>query len=386
MWEKQILLLPGPTPIPPRVLQAMCDPMINHRGPAFKDLLEEVTEGVKTIYQTRNDIVLLTSSGTGAMEAAVANFVSPGDKVIVASIGAFGERFFKICQIFGVEVDYIDFPWGTAINVEEISKRLKADKKGQIKAIFVQQNETSTGVLNDIEKISQSRGDHPALLIVDAISGLSATDLQTDAWGLDVVLSGSQKAFMIPPGLATVSVSSRAWAAAERCTNRKFYFDLKAAKDSLASGQTPYTPAIPLIFGLREALKMMLEDGLEKIFTRHRLHRDMVRAAARGLGLELLADDSVASPSVTAIKPPAGLEASAIIGRMREKYNIILAGGQGVLKNKIFRIGHLGYVQATDLLAACSAIELVLRDIGVKVRLGSGVTAAQKVLQKGGGA
>ncbi|MHB1127306.1 MAG: pyridoxal-phosphate-dependent aminotransferase family protein [Bacillota bacterium] len=385
MWERQVLLLPGPTPIPPRVIQAMGEPMINHRGPAFKELLEEITEGIKTIYQTQHDVVILTTSGSGAMEAAVANFISPGEKVIVASIGSFGERFFKICKNFGVVVDYIEFPNGTAINVEEIGKRLNADKKKEVKAIFAQHNETSTGVINDIEQLSQVRGNHPALLIVDAISGLAAADLQTDAWGLDVVLSGSQKAFMIPPGLAAVSVSPRAWEAAERCTNSKFYFDLKAAKESLATGQTPYTPAISVFFGLKEALRMMLEEGLDKIFDRHRLHRDMVRAAATGLGLELLAEDSVASPSVTAIMAPAGVEVSAITGRMREKYNVVLAGGQGILKNKIFRIGHLGYVQTTDLLSAISALELVLWELGQKVKLGAGVTAAQKVLQKGGG-
>lgn len=384
MREKQILLLPGPTPVPPRVLRAMAAPAINHRGPEFKELLFEVTEGVKKIYQTENDLFLLTASGTGAMEAAVANFVNEGDKVLVASIGAFGDRFAKICAQYGALVDKLDYQWGTAVNPEDIKAKLLDDTKKEIKAVFVQHNETSTGVLNDIKAISQARGDHPALLIVDAISGLAAAELLTDDWGLDVVISGSQKAFMMPPGLATISVSKRAWAAYS-AESPKFYFDLKPYKEYFEKGQPPWTPAISLVQGLRESLQIMLEEGLENIIRRHYLHRDMVRAAIKAIGLELLAQDQVASPAVTAVKSPAGILPSTITGKMREKYNVVVAGGQAKLKDEIFRIGHLGYVQPADLLAALAALEMVLRDEGIDVKLGSAVAAAQQVLEEKGG-
>lgn len=381
MEKKQILLLPGPTPIPPTVLRAMSAPAIDHRGPEFKALISEVTEGVKQIYQTQNDLLILTASGTGGMEAAVTNFLSPGEKALVVSIGAFGDRFVKICRAYEVEVEVLAYEWGTAARAEDVAERLSRDKDGEIKAILVQHNETSTGVLNDIEAISKARGDHPALLIVDAISGLVAADLKTDAWGLDVVISGSQKAFMIPPGLAMVSVSSRAWEAAERCKNRRYYFDLKAAKEFLAKGQTPFTPAVSVLFGLREALKMLLAEGLEKAFARHRLYRDMIRAGVRALGLELLAADEVASPAVTAVKTPSGLTPKDIRAPLREKFGIVTAGGQGKLSDSIFRFGHLGYVDPTDLLSALAALEMVLTEKGLPVTPGSGVAAAEAVLR-----
>ncbi len=380
MWEKQVLLLPGPTPVPPRVLRAMGAPAINHRGPEFKELIAEITEGVKTIYRTASDVLVLTASGTGGMEAAVTNFLAPGDKALVVSIGAFGDRFKKICKTYGVEVEALDFPWGTAADPAAVAEKLKADTAGAIKAILVQHNETSTGVLNDIKAISEARGNHPALLIVDAISGLAAAELQTDEWNLDVVISGAQKAFMIPPGLAMISVNQRAWAVAEKVPNKRFYFDLLAAKESLASGQTPYTPAVSLMMGLREALRMMLAEGLPNITNRHYLYRDMVRAGVKALGLQFLADDSVASPAVTSVKTPGGYKPGDINKRMREKYNVVLAGGQGKLKDEIFRIGHLGFVQPVDLFAAFAALELVLRELELPVTPGAGVAALQRVL------
>ncbi|KKM11551.1 class V aminotransferase [Clostridiales bacterium PH28_bin88] len=380
MWEKQVLLIPGPTPVPSQVLRAMGAPAINHRGPEFKALIQEVTVGLKEVYQTKSDVVVLSSSGTGAMEAAVANFLSPGDKALVVSIGNFGERFKKLCKIYGVDLEAMDFPWGTAADPQAVARRLAEDTGHQIKAVLVQYNETSTGVLNDIKAISEARGNHPALLIVDAISALAAAELKTDEWNLDVVISGSQKAFMIPPGLAMVSVNARAWEVAAENTNRKFYFDLQAARDSLKSGQTPYTPAVSLFVGLREALRMMLEEGLPAMLARHALYRDMVRAGVKSLGLELLAGDAVASPAVTAIKVPAGFKPADINKRMREKYGVVLAGGQGKLKEDIFRIGHLGYVQPVDLFAAFAALELVLKELGIPVTLGAGVAAVQQVL------
>lgn len=382
MPESQILFLPGPTPVPSRVLRAMAAPAINHRGPEFRELLYEVTEGVKEIFQTKNDLFILTTSGTGAMEAAVVNFLAPGDKAVVVSIGAFGERFKDICRNYGVEVIPLDFPWGEAADARAVEEILAGDQNKEIKAILVQHNETSTGVLNDIEAISRARGDHPALIIVDAISGLAAADLKTDAWNLDVVLGGSQKAFMMPPGLAMISVSARAWEAYERCNNHRYYFDLGEAKKFLANGQTPFTPAVSLFYALKEALLMMREEGLPAIIARHAVYRDMVRAACRALGLELLASDRTASPAVTAVKVPAGLRPADITGPSREKFGVVFAGGQGKLKNDIFRIGHLGWVEFRDLFAGIGVLELVLREKRNNVVLGAGVAAAQKVYEE----
>lgn len=384
MELRQTILLPGPTAVPSRILRAMSAPAINHRGPEFKALINEVTVGLKEVLQTENDVLILTASGTGGMEAAVANFLSPGDKALVVSIGSFGDRFVKICQTYGVQVDLLAYPWGEAARPEDVAAKLAADTGQEIKAILVQQNETSTGVLNDIEAISRARGSHPALLIVDAISGLVAADLPTDAWNLDVVISGSQKAFMIPPGLTMLSVSARAWEAADKCINVRYYFDLKAAREYLEKGQTPFTPAVSVLFGLREGLKMLAQEGLPNAVARHATYRDMVRAAVQALGLEPLAKDDVASPAVTAIKVPAGLTPKDITGRLREKFGVVVAGGQGKLSDSIFRIGHLGYVQPTDIFAALAALEIVLNECGIAVPLGQGVAAAQAVWQRRG--
>ncbi|NPV27849.1 MAG: alanine--glyoxylate aminotransferase family protein [Firmicutes bacterium] len=378
--EKQYLHLPGPTPVPPRVLRALSEPMINHRGPEFKALIEEVTAGVKKVFQTENEVLIFPAAGTGGMEAAIVNFLSPGEKALVASIGVFGDRFADIARSFGIKVEKLDFPWGTAIDPEVLQQRIAADVNGEIKAVIVTHNETSTGVVNDLPAIRQAMGDHPALLIVDAISGLGAMDLQTDAWGLDVVVTGAQKAFMLPPGLTFLSVSPKAWMAAEKSTNTKYYWDVKAALKNLKKGQTPYTPALPLLTGLRESLRMIQEEGLPRIFARHRLMRDMVRAAMKALGLELLAVDQVASAAVTAVLPPAGIEANNLRKILKQKYNVVVAGGQQKLDNVIFRVGHLGYVQPLDMLAVIAAIEMALVDSGRKVELGSGLKAAQEVL------
>ncbi|TDA70677.1 MAG: alanine--glyoxylate aminotransferase family protein [Clostridia bacterium] len=383
MEKRQIILIPGPTAVPSRVLRAMGAPAINHRGPEFRELIVEVTAGLKQVYQTANDVLILTASGTGGMEAAVANFLSPGDKALVVSIGSFGDRFVKICRAFGVEAEILAYEWGQAANPQDVADRLAADTAHKIKAVLVQQNETSTGVLNDIQAIAAARGDHPALLIVDAISGLVAAELLTDAWGLDVVISGSQKAFMIPPGLAMVSVSPRAWEAAEKCTNSRYYFDLKEAKKFLEKGETPFTPAVSVLFGLRESLRMLADEGLAAAQERHALYRDMVRSGVRALDLELLADDAAASPAVTAVKVPAGLTPKDITGPLRERFGIVIAGGQGKLSDKIFRIGHLGYVQPTDILATFAALEMILAERGLPVQSGQAVAAAEEVLAGG---
>lgn len=381
MWEKQILLLPGPTQVPPRVLKAMVMQQINHRGLDAKKLYEDVTEGTKQILQTKNDSFLLTCSGTGGMEAAVANVLSPGEKALVASVGAFGNRFAEICRVFNVKVELLDYPWGEAVNPDDIAMRLEADKNHEIKAVLVQHNETSTGVLNDIEAISKARGKHPALLVVDAVSGLATANLPVDEWDLDVVIWGSQKAYMVPPGLAGVCVSPRAWEVIKASTNSRYYFDLRLAKKFYDLGQTPFTPALSVLFGMQESLKIMLEEGLPSIFKRHAMYRDIMWAAARAMRLEMLASEGHASPSVTAIKAPEGFDAGDIIKELHRNFNVVIAGGQAKLKGRIFRVGHLGYVDGLDLLSGISALEITLNRLGWPIETGAGVRAAEQVIR-----
>ncbi|NPV93088.1 MAG: alanine--glyoxylate aminotransferase family protein [Firmicutes bacterium] len=379
--EKQYLQLPGPTPVPPRVLRALSEPMINHRGGEFRELLEEVTSGVQWAFQTQNEVIIFPAAGTGGMEAAVVNFISPGDKVLAVSIGVFGNRFAEIAGRFGAQVERLDFEWGQAADPATVAQRLAEDKKGEIKAVLVTHNETSTGVTNDLPAIKKAMGSHPALLMVDAVSSLGAMDLKTDEWGLDVVVTGAQKAFMLPPGLTFLSVNAKAWAVAQKNTNPKFYWDLGSARKYLEKGQTPYTPALPLLTGLRESLKLMRGEGLENAFARHRLMRDMTREAMRALGLKLLSDDAVASAAVTSVFAPERVEANKLRKAAREKYNVVLAGGQQKLDNVIFRVGHLGWVQPLDIVATIAAIEMALMDCGVEIALGAGVTRAQTLIR-----
>lgn len=378
MAFKEYLLIPGPTPVPARVLSAMSRQMINHRGPSFSSIINEIVDGVKWAYQTKNDIIVLTASGTGGMEAAIVNFLSPNDKVLALNIGAFGNRFAKIARAYGADVDEVKFERGKAVDIKIVKEKLALDKNKEIKAVLVQQNETSTGVLNDIKSISEVVNEHGALIIVDAISGLLTTPLLVDEWNLDVVVSGSQKAFMVPPGLTFVSVSKKAWLAHEKATMPRFYFDFKAAKKFAEIGETPWTPAISVIYGMQEAIKMLKEEGLENIFARHEKMTKAVRAAVKALGLKLLVEDeSIASKAVTPVFPPEGVEADKLRKIIREKYGVVLAGGQEDLKGKIFRIGHLGYIDKLELIAAISALEI---ELGDKVKKGVAIAAAEEVL------
>ena len=295
----------------------------------------------------------------------------------MVSIGSFGDRFAQIAQRFGAQVDKLEFAWGAAADPAALAERIKADVNREIRAVFVTHNETSTGVTNDIPALRTAVGDHPALFIVDAVSSLGAMPLETDNWNLDVVVAGSQKSFMIPPGLSFACVSPRAWEVAAKCTNARFYWDLEKARKSAAAGQTPFTPAIPQVAALVESLRIIRAEGQAGMFARHRRLRDMTRSGARALGLELLAADAVASAAVTAVLPPAGLEANALRKVLRDRFNVVAAGGQGKLDNKIFRIGHLGYVQDLDIIAVLAALEMGLTLCGHKVELGSGVRAAQ---------
>lgn len=376
MDEKQLLMIPGPTPVPQSVLLAGAKPMINHRGPEFAALLAEVTAGLKRVFQTEHDVFILTASGTGGLEAAIVNVLSPGDLVLSVSIGVFGDRFATIAKTFGAKVESLNFEWGQAVDPEKLRARLAADKKKDIKAVLVTHNETSTGVANDLSTIGPVVREHGALLLVDGISSLLAMDCQTDAWSLDVVVAGSQKAFMIPPGLAFIAISDRAWAAMAGAKMPRFYWDLKKAKDYLERGQTPWTPAVPQFFQLREALKILEAEGLQACFVRHARLAAAVRAGVGALGLKLFADPAHASNAVTSVKKPDGIEVSALRKLMLQKYGVVLAGGQQQLQNEIFRIGHLGYVSEPEIIATLGALGLALRELGSKVDSWAGVAAA----------
>lgn len=357
MVKKQYLMVPGPTMVPERILRAMVREMINHRGPEFTKILTAVTDGVKKCFKTKNDLFIIPSSGSGGMEAAAVNVLSEGDDVLVLNIGAFGSRWVKILKAFHANVDEIKFERGKSADVESVEKKLK-EKKYSV--VFLQQNETSTGVLNDVKALAQLIKKYGALVVVDAVSGLLTADLQTDEWGLDIVVAASQKAFMLPPGLSFVSFSKKAWLAYEKSKMPRFYWDFKSMKDWADKGQNPFTPPVSLYYGLEESLKMIDEEGLENVFERHKKLRDLTRDGLKKLGLKLLSTDDVASCAVTAVFPPTGVAADDLRKKIKEKYGVVLAGGQEDLKGKIFRIGHLGYCSETDIMVTLDALSKCL--------------------------
>ena len=377
--KKNYLLTPGPTPLPPQVLEAMARPIIHHRTPQFQEILKEVSAGLKYVFQTANDVFIISSSGTGAMEAAVINLLSCGDTALVVQGGKFGERWTEIAKAYGINVEIIDVEWGRAVNPEEINKRLKANP--QIKAVFTTLCETSTGVDNDIEKIAGVVKSSPAVLVADAISGLGAIDLKTDAWGVDVVVSGSQKGLMLPPGLGFIAVSPKAWKLVEVSKSPRYYLDLRKAKKAIDKNDTPFTSSITLIIALNEALKIIHQDGLENIFARHKKMADAVRAAAKALGLELFAP-SAASGAVTAVKVPLGIDGEKLVKTMRDTYGVTIAGGQDELKGKVFRIAHMGFIGEFDIITGLSCLEKVLAQAGYKFTLGIGIKAAEEIFLK----
>jgi len=377
--KKNYLLTPGPTPLPPQVSESMARPIIHHRTPQFQAILKEASEGLKTVFQTSNDVFIISSSGTGAMEAAVMNLLTSGDTALVVQGGKFGERWTEIAKAYGINCEIIDVEWGKAVDPEEIDKKLKANPK--IKAVFTTLCETSTGVDNDIEKIAGITKASHAVLAVDAISGLGAIDLKTDGWGVDVVVSGSQKGLMLPPGLGFISLSPRAWKLVEASKSPRYYLDLRKARKALEKNDTPFTSSITLIIALNEALKMMREDGLENIFSRHRKMAGAVRAAVKALGLELFAP-TAASDAVTAVKVPSGIDGEKLVKTMRDTYGVTIAGGQAELKGKVFRIAHMGFIAEFDIITGLSCLEKVLAQMGYKFTLGAGIKAAEEVFLK----
>jgi serine---pyruvate transaminase len=378
--KKEYLLTPGPTPLPPQVSLAMARPIIHHRTPQFQEILKEASSGLKWAFQTAGDVFIISSSGTGAMEAAVVNLLSCGDAALVVQGGKFGERWTELCKAYGIKAEVIDVEWGKAVSADEIGKRLKANP--QIKAVFATLCETSTGVDNDIQGVAAVVKESPAVLVVDAISGLGAVDLKTDAWGVDVVVAGSQKGLMLPPGLGFICVSDKAWKLVEAAKSGRYYLDLRKAKKALDKNDTPFTSSITLIIALNEALKMMRADGLENIFKRHRVMADATRAAMKALGLELFAP-TAASDGVTAAKVPAGVDGEKLVKTMRDTYGVTIAGGQEELKGKVIRIAHMGYITESDIIMGITCLEKVLTQMGYKFALGVGVKAAEEVFLKG---
>ncbi len=374
--KKTYLLTPGPTPLPPEVCEALARPIIHHRTPQFQAVLKEIFESLKAVFQTKNDCFIFASSGTGAMEAAVVNLLSWGDTALIVEGGKFGERWTELCAAYGIKTTVIKVPWGQALDAEVLKEHLVKD--ATIKAVFTTLCETSTGVAFDIKGFAQVVKETEAVLVVDAISGLGAVDLQMDTWNVDVVVAGSQKGFMLPPGLGFLSVSKKAWKCVEESRCPKYYFDLKKAKKALEKTDTAFTPAIGIIIALNEALKMMRADGMEMIFARHRRLAEATRAAIAALGLELFAPDA-ASDAVTAAKVPEGIDGAKLVKTMRDEYGVTIAGGQGAVKGRILRIAHMGYIAEHDIILALACLEKVLKKMGYAFELGAGVRAAEEV-------
>jgi aspartate aminotransferase-like enzyme len=357
----------------------MAEPIIHHRTPQFMAILKEATEGLRYVFQTKNDIFIFASSGTGAMESAVSNVLSPGDKAIVVRGGKFGERFTEICQAYKVQTIDIDVEWGKPVNPQDIKNIL--DKEKDIKAVYATLCETSTGVINDIKAIGEIVAKTGAILVVDAISGLASVELKTDEWKIDIVVSGSQKGLMIPPGLSFVSVSQKAWKMVEQANLPRFYFCYKAAKKAAEKDDTPWTPAVGLVIALVRSLRIIKQDTLEGVLARHRKMADAVRAAAVALGLKLFAPNA-SSDAVTAIKLPENIDGEKLVKTMRDTYGVTITGGQEKVKGKIVRIATMGFMTQWDVIVAISCLEIVLKQMGYKFELGSGVKAAEEVFAK----
>ena len=352
------LRIPGPTPCPPQALEAMGRQMINHRGPEFGKILNSITGKLKQAFQTKADVFVLTASGTGGLEAAIVNTLSPGDKVLSLANGAFGERFADIAEGYGAEVTRLNFEWGKPVDPDVAEKALKADDN--IKAVLTTHNETSTGMTNDIEEISAVVKKFDRLLLVDAISSLGCINLPTDDWHCDIVVTGSQKGWMVPPGLAMVSVSEKAWQAHAQAKMPRYYWDFSKAKDFLQKGQTPWTPAISIFYSLDVTLDLMLSEGLNNIFARHARVAQTARNGVKSLGLSLFPDEKYASNTVTAVNATDKIDVPQLIQMLREEYEVIIAGGQQKLSGKIFRIGHLGLVYEKDIKSVLEALNKAL--------------------------
>jgi serine---pyruvate transaminase len=379
MAEKRYLFTPGPTPVPPEVLAAMSRPIIHHRSSDFRGIFERCLQCLAQVYRTDGDVLVYTASGTGGMESAVSNLTRPGDRVVVVSAGHFGERWVAMTRNFGCEVEELSYEWGETPPPEDLAQRLR--ELSGAKVVFMTHSETSTGVVADVQGFAAAAKDAGALIAVDAISSLGAVPLETDAWGLDSVISGSQKALMTPPGLATVSVSAEAWAAVEKDGASRYYFDWNRTRERQEASDPSFTPAVSTIVGLEVALGLLLDEGLEQAFERHARLGRACRAGVKAMGLELFSPDDDRSAVVTAINAPDGIDSGELVQTLRERHGIVLAPGQGPLKGKVFRIGHIGYYDVFDITTALAGVELVLAELGADLERGIAVTAALEAFE-----
>ncbi len=376
---KRYLLAPGPTAIPPEVLLKMAEPILHHRNPLFEEIVAEVRDNLKYLFSTKNEVLIFASSGTGAMEGAVTNMLSPGDKAICIRSGKFGERWANICKAYGVEAINIDLPWGDDLDPALVEKTIKANPG--IKAVYMQATETSTGAMFPVKEVAAMVKNYPdTLMVVDGITGVGVFDLPQDAWNIDILVAGSQKALMLPPGLAFAGVSDKAWAFSKNAKLPRFYFNWAKELANLEKNQTNFTPAISLISGLRESLRMIKTEGLENVYKRIDRLANATREGAKALGLTVFA--KTPSPAVTAITAPEGVDGQAIYKTLWKKYGVTGAGGQDQLKGKIFRIATLGYADEYDVITAIAALEFTLRDLGYKFEMGKGVAAAVNALKE----
>lgn len=375
--KKYQLMAPGPTPVPSEVLLAMARPMIHHRTPEYEALFVEVRAGLKTLFQTAGDVIPLACSGTGALEAALVNTLSAGDTAAVVTAGKFGERWLELCRAYGVNVIELRAPYGESISADRVADIVR--RTPAVRAVLAQHSESSTGVLHDVRGYAAATGDTEAVLVVDAVSSLGIADLPMDAWGVDVVVAGSQKGLMLPPGLGFCALSEKAWTRASTATLPKYYFDLVAERKFVARNEAHFTPAVSIVVGLREVLKMLQAEGLANVFKRHDRLARATRAGVEALGLRLF-PRAAPSPALTAVTTPKGVDSELIVKTFSKSHNITIAGGQGEMKGQLFRLGHMGYAAELDVVTAISALEQVLAELGIPVDFGAGIRAVQKVL------
>ncbi|HZN21661.1 MAG TPA: alanine--glyoxylate aminotransferase family protein [Gaiellaceae bacterium] len=373
MAGKRYLMAPGPTPVPPEVLAAGAEPVLHHRGPDFRAVMLRCLERLGLVLQTENDVLLFTASGSGAFESAVVNLLSPGERVLAVSAGEFGERWARVAAAYGADVQDLRYDWGETPRAEDV--RARVEETGAA-VVFLVHSETSTGVVADVQLLAQAAREAGATVVVDAVSSLGAVPLETDAWELDVVVSGSQKALMTPPGLSLTSVSSAAWERCARTTTPRFYFDWQKLRASLETGTTPFTPAVSLVAALDVALGLLLEEGLDAAFARHAALGRACREGAKAMGLELFSPDEERSAVVTAILTPDGVDARELVLALRDRFGITVAGGHGELGSRMFRIGHIGYYDVFDITTALAAVELLLVESGADIERGAAVTRA----------
>lgn len=384
MIERTYLQTPGPISVPDQVLRSMSIEQVSHKGQVFKEVLKDCIGGLKKVLRTENDILLFPSSGSGALESSIVNMFSPGDRILGFSNGTFSERICSIARSFGIEVIQIEKEWGQAIKREDVEKVLKEDKDKKIKGVYLPHNETSTGTVNDIKNISKSIKDlkHPALLMADCISSMASIPFETDKWEVDIVVTTTQKGLMVPPGIGIVSVSKKAWNFYEKSKCPKWYWDYGKVKDNFKELNFPYTPPTAIYFGLQKSLEMILQEGIENVWARHRILAEALRESLKTINLEIIAEEGYESNSVSAIKMPEGVTFKDLKEKLDKKYNVIIANGLTKLEDKVFRIGHMGRISKLDIYAVMGALEMSLYELGLDIKLGSTSKILENIMTK----